>query len=592
MLRTCALVIGGILLAAVAGCDALPRFLAQEPPEPSLRGLREAREARGPENDAPERWTQPRGEHDGLPMLPAAAPVVLEPASDAWHIALPAMPTAARLTAASAGPVVLELLRAEGAIVQRFEAETADPALAVGPFRADGAWSLRVSGAQADVELRLDPVDGAVCGSLAPGGELSLHRPDVVLEVCTDLDEERVITVPWAVFADSGLFGVRLIGDPGLPVDLEVRDADDEPHARAEVSPGDRLLWPNIGRPQAPGPVRLALRARGGRGQVQVALVTPPDLAGAHLEREPNDTEAAAESVSPDLPIAGFLHVPGDVDVFRLQAAEGGHWRVHLEPRTSFSPELDVLGAVAQPTRVADEDRVTLCHVSLDPQSPVLLRVSGREVQEVPAAYRILFEEIAPGAWPWGGDPVASTLVEAAASAREARRAPTEEGDTLSVALGRPKEGIAPTGAPAGLLDADGDLVERVHGFHTATSTPRLLVLDTEDARDAWSAVTLRLAPGGPVGMELVLRDADGGLVARAPARSVGSVLELEADLPRGVWVVEVRGQRLPGRCLDPWSLSVSVAAAEGAPGGTPLDDERPPEGEAPPAPPARSFFD
>ncbi|TVR04672.1 MAG: hypothetical protein EA398_01565 [Deltaproteobacteria bacterium] len=590
-----------VLAALLASCDAVPRFLAQDPPEPSLPAFGDS--ARETAQQAP-LLEAPPAEGEPRPALALSASLRLAATNEAWALDLPAGATASVVTLRSdeEGSARVSLISERDGIAQRFELSFPGTyTLRSLPAGVPRVVELLVEGSE--VEIERAPSDAETCGQLVAASPAEFLRHGARADGCAGPGSPLDLTVPWSLIAEEGVFGLRVVTESPAPLTLHMEDVDGVLHFRSTFVAHDGWLLPNLSRADAPGPLSIRVEGAGVPSVVRVELLAPPDAGAAWLEREPNDSWERAHVLTGARPVAGILHAAEDVDAFRLAPEQSGFWRVRVEARTSMTLDVEFDDSAIEdswPGVVRDEGAVVRCGQPLQPGEELAFRVRGTELEDIPAAYRILFERLVddrPQAIESATDQVSvQRALEALALAA------ADEGSDAS---GQdPDEADAgPVSASAVLLGADGGrhglLVGRFRMAGGSTWAP----LEVTAPDEGWVSIGLGLSPGGPVPVELELRDEVGALVAAARPRAVGLRLDLQADVPAGRYFAVVGGRPPAQRCPEPWVLEAtseaSVRAAEQMntgedtapePGSDHVPDAPDLDEVAPPSPP--SFFD
>jgi hypothetical protein len=494
-------------------------------------------------NDAPEQAMRVRGER------PISGTAV---APDVDTLLVPAADGAVVFVVSATSPGTLRIDRPQDGVRLTMPVQT-DSVMRVGPFVR--ASSIRVQLEQAgDWTFAVEPSMEPRCGfgvepdsRELPGVDL-LSVPSKVDGCISAVDDEDVYRLTGASLADVPGLALEVSGVPSVALLLRVETDAGTLLAELAAGPGEPIRLPNLAAP-AHGDLFLRISSLSGANEqvpYTLELRRLPPLNGV-IELEPNDDAVRATVVSGIQLINGYLHRPGDRDVYRLMAASPTVVRMIAQPPAGVDLQLEIPGGSLGTMTINDvgvDKPEQVCSLRIDDgDEGTVVQVTARSVGDANVEpYLLTFQVFDNEQWEVEPNDGLAEL-----SARD-------------YALGageRPALGI--------WLDAS-RWSNQVSGYvFPPGDVDRFVIEVFADPRAAatYTSLTLRLEPNGPTDYALEVVDEEGAAVAMADNGTVGEPESVSLDLPAGRYfarVSYVRGES----CDQPYRLSVLQTALPG----------------------------
>lgn len=497
-------------------------------------------------NDAPEQAMRVRA---GRPTAGSAD------GPDRDHLLIPGAEGTATLLVTTANPTRLQVARPQDGATLEVELPGGPDAVRVGPFTRASSLRVALEGAGAWT-LDLETDDEPRCGfgfepdeRAAPGVTLT-SVPSTVPGCLTTVDDVDIFRVTSDALSDVPGLALEITGVEGVAFLVELQTESGTTLTELAAGPGETVRLPNLAAP-AHGDLYLSVASLRGANEAQpytLELRRLPPLSGT-IELEPNDDDVRATIVPRVGLINGYLHRPGDRDVYRLMVEETTVVRMLAQPPEGVDLQLEIPGGPLGTLTIddgaeAEEERV--CSMRLDSgDEGTVFAVTARSVGDANVEpYLMTFQLFDDEHWEVEPNDSNGELLE-----RDTRLAPGER-PTLGIWLDESRVASQVSGYTFPPGDVDRFVIE---------------VFPDPRAAATYTSITVRLEPNGATDYALEIVDEDGAAVAMADNGTVGEVETVSLDLPAGRYVARVGWMR-GETCDQPYRLSVLQTALPGSP--------------------------
>lgn len=475
----------------------------------------------------------------------------------------------AELIVEATAPGRLEVRRQQDGVATNFELSAGEQR--VGPFSRESSLLVSVDAAGI-YTLALNDTAETRCGfghepdsATAPGVAIG-SVPASVQGCITAVDDVDVFAVSAEALAGVNGMGIEVSGVENVSFMARVETEAGTLLTELAGGPGETLRLPNLSAP-AHGGARIILSSLSGANEVtpyRLDLRRLPPLNGT-IELEPNDDALLATPVEQIHLINGYLHRPGDRDMYRILVEEPTHVRMMIDAPADVDLQLEIPGGplgtlIIDDAGPGEQERV--CSLRLEPgDEGTLLSVFARSVGAANLEpYLVQFQILDAEEWE------------------------EEPNDQLADVLGvLPRRTMRGDGPPVGLWRSAEELGAAVSGYaFPPGDVDRFVVEVFGDPRAAatYTSVTMRLEPNGQADYSLEVLDEDGAAVAMANAGGIAELESVRLDLPAGRYVARVKLEDGDG-CGLPYNLSVLQTALPGS-SDAPAEPSEEVDGETP----------
>lgn len=463
------------------------------------------------------------------------------------------------------GPGRLEVRRPQDGVSTSFTFDAGEHVL--GPFERGSTLLATVRDASA-YTIALQDEDEARCGfgrepdtREHPGVDVA-SVPALVRGCITAVDDVDVFHLSAEALAEVDGMGIEVSGVEGVSYLARIETESGTVLTELSGGPGEALRLPNLAAP-AHGSARIVISSLSGANEAmayELQLRRLPPLNGT-IELEPNDEPMIATPVERIHLINGYLHRPGDKDVYRILVEEPTLARLLVDSPQDVDLQLEVPGGplgtlIIDDAEAGEQERV--CSLRLEPgDEGTVLSVFARSVGMANLEpYLIQFQLLDSEEWE------------------------VEPNDQLADVLAAiPPSASRGDGPPIGLWRTPESVSSQVSGYAFPPGDVDRFVIEVfGDPRAAvtYTSVTLRLEPNGQSDYSLEVLDEDGAAVAMANTGGVAEMESVRLDLPSGRYVARVKLEE-GDACALPYRLSVLQTALPGSPeSDEETEEERP----------------